>query len=81
MASQAMDMRRVVVQRNGITRSRPAFHAGWRATFSLQVVLPEYVAPSLLNELIAQAGKIIGLGDQRPSYGRFQVVRYEVSEV
>jgi hypothetical protein len=76
-----LDMRRVVVQRNGITRSRPAFHAGWKATFSLQCVLPEYVSPHLLNELVQQSGKIVGLADQRPSYGRFLVVKYDVSEV
>lgn len=76
-----LDMRRVVVQRNSITRSRPAFHAGWKVTFSLQVVLPEYIAPALLNELIQSAGKIIGLADQRPSYGRFLVTKFEVSEV
>lgn len=76
-----LDQRRVVVQRNGITRSRPAFHAGWKATFSLQCVLPEYISPALLNELIQNAGKIIGLADQRPSYGRFLVTGFKTSEV
>jgi hypothetical protein len=76
-----LDMRRVVVQRNSVTRSRPAFHAGWRATFSLQVVLPEYITPALLNELIQSAGKIIGLADQRPSYGRFLVTKFEISAI
>jgi len=76
-----LDMRRVVVQRNGITRSRPAFHAGWKATFHLQVVLPEYIPPAMLNELVQSAGKVVGLADQRPSYGRFLVTNFGVSEV
>ena len=73
-----IDKRRVVIQRNAVTRSRPALKEGWRATFVLMVNLPEYLAPQKLNSLIQQAGKIIGLADFRPSYGRFSVVKFEV---
>lgn len=73
-----LDRRRVVIQRNAITRSRPAMREGWRATFQLQVNLPEYVDQAMLNETIAQAGKLIGLADFRPSFGRFVVVSFEV---
>ncbi|MDA8315375.1 MAG: hypothetical protein M0010_09405, partial [Actinomycetota bacterium] len=37
-----LDSRRVMVQRNGITRVRPAFLAGWRATFEVEVITAEY---------------------------------------
>lgn len=70
------DRRRVVVQRNGVNRTRPAMKAGWRATFDLQVTLPEYIPPSALNELIASAGRLIGIGDFRPTYGRFVVTSF-----
>jgi len=73
------DRRRVVVQRNGINRTRPAMKAGWRATFDVQVTLPEYITPSMLNEVLANAGRLIGLGDFRPSYGRFVVVAFETA--
>lgn len=73
-----LDRRRVVVQRNGINRTRPAMRAGWKATFILMVTLPEYVNAAMLNEVIATAGRIGGLGDFRPTYGRFSVVKYEV---
>jgi hypothetical protein len=76
-----LDRRRMTVQRNSITRSRPAFHAGWRAQFHLQVVLPEYISPAFLNDLIQLSGKVIGLADSRPSYGRFLVVGFRTSEV
>ena len=76
-----LDRRRMTVQRNSITRSRPAFHAGWKATFNLQVVLPEYIGPALLNDLIQLAGKVIGLADSRPSYGRYLVTGFKTSEV
>lgn len=73
-----IDRQRVVVQRAAITRERPALRAGWQATFELMVNLPEYLSPSMLNELIAQAGRLCGLYDFRPTYGRFQVVNFEV---
>jgi hypothetical protein len=73
-----MDKRRVCIQRNAITRSRPAMKEGWRATFILMVNLPEYIDQQLLNTTIQAAGKLIGLGDFRPSFGRFNVVEFEV---
>lgn len=75
-----LDKRRVVVQRAGITRFRPAMNKGWEATFILLVNLPEYVDPSSLHTTISQAGKLIGLGDFRPSYGRFNVTEFRVLE-
>ncbi len=73
-----LDQRRVVIQRNAITRSRPAFKEGWKASFILMVNLPEYIDETLLNSTIQAAGKLIGIGDFRPSYGRFNVIRFEV---
>jgi hypothetical protein len=67
---------RVQVQRNGITRVRPAMNAGWSVTFHLQVNLPEYIAPEMLHSLLTDAGRLIGIGDFRPTYGRFQVVQF-----
>lgn len=75
-----MDKRRVVIQRNAVTRSRPAMNEGWKATFILMVNLPEYVTPALLNSTIQAAGKLIGLGDFRPSFGRFNVTAFDVLE-
>jgi hypothetical protein len=69
---------RVMVQRNGVTRVRPAMKAGWRASFELLCNLPEYVAKDVLHEVCVNAGRLIGLADFRPTYGRFQVVGFEV---
>lgn len=74
-----IDQRRVMVQRNGITRCRPAMQTGWKTAVMLQVLLPEYISPELLNEVIQSAGRLIGVGDFRPSYGRFQVTEFSVS--
>lgn len=69
---------RVQVQRNGVTRVRPAFRAGWEAEVRLACLLPEYIRPEDLLDALAQAGRLIGVGDFRPTYGRFAVVRFEV---
>jgi hypothetical protein len=73
-----IDRRRVLVQRNAITRCRPAMAKGWRAEFMLQVLAPEYVSQHDLLETIGQAGRLIGIGDFRPTYGRFQVNEFKV---
>jgi hypothetical protein len=73
-----LDRRRVMVQRNGITRARPAMEKGWRATVRLQVLTPEYINPHLLNATLQTTGRLIGVGDFRPTYGRFQIVHFEV---
>lgn len=75
-----IDQRRVTVQRNGITRSRPAFRTGWQVEVPLVVLLPEYIPPQVLNDVLQQAGRLIGVGDFRPTFGRFRILHFEVSE-
>lgn len=41
------------------------------------VNLPEYISPELLHALLTDAGRLIGVGDFRPTYGRFRVIRFE----
>ena len=72
-----LDVRRVMIQRNGINRTRPAMKAGWRATFDLLINLPEYIDRNSLRETIEQAGRLIGVGDFRPTFGRFGIVAFE----
>lgn len=73
-----LDRRRVTVQRNGITRERPALRAGWVATVQLQVLTPEYVAPMDLHSVLSDAGRLVGVGDFRPTFGRFGITRFDV---
>jgi hypothetical protein len=75
-----IDKRRVVIQRSAVTRSRPAFLTGWTAEFDLQVLLPEYVSPADLHSVLVDAGRLTGLADFRPTYGRFLVTHFEVVE-
>lgn len=71
-----LDTRRVTIQRNGVNRVRPAMRQGWRAEFEIQVLTPEYIDEHLLLEVISMAGRLIGVGDFRPTYGRFNVVQF-----
>ena len=69
-----LDRRRALVQRNAITRTRPALKTGWRAKFALMEVLPEYISEVSLRDVVNLAGRAVGLGDNRPSFGRFDIV-------
>lgn len=57
---------------------RPAFRAGWRATFELTVLAPERLGADLLRTLLVEAGQFQGVGSGRPEHGRFRVVWFEV---
>lgn len=68
-----LDARRVMVQRNGITRQRPAMNQGWRAEFEFMINTPEYISSQLLHAVLTDAGRLVGVGDFRPTFGRFLV--------
>lgn len=68
-----VDARRVVIQRAGITRQRPGFYEGWEIEFSIIVLEPEFLPLSKLIEIVETAGKFQGLGDFRPTFGRFRI--------
>ena len=67
---------RVTVQRAGITRIRPALKTGWKCTATFQVNLPEYVPQGLFLQVLNEAGRLIGVGDFRPTFGRFVVTNF-----
>jgi len=71
------DARRVQVQRNGVTRVRPAIKKGWEVEVEFLVNLPEYIPSDALLDVLVNAGRLVGVADNRPTYGRFAVVKYE----
>ena len=72
------DRRRVLIQRNAVNRTRPAMKVGWRASFEFIVNLPEYITPTLLQSVMADAGRLVGVGDFRPTYGRFNTTNFKL---
>lgn len=69
---------RVVIQRSAVTRTRPAMKAGWRCTVRFLVSTPEYISPVDLQQTFTKAGLLVGVGDFRPTYGRFIVKHFDV---
>lgn len=80
-----IDMRRVVVQRQGIIRSRPLLYP-WELNFIVnwesQYLGKEDFMESVLPDLLQQLGHAVGIGDFRPKkskgpFGRFKVEKIE----
>ena len=72
------DRQRVCIMRSAITRTRPAFKKGWQVDFTLISLVPDLVTPDFLRKLVDNAGLLIGLGDFRPTYGRFRVIHWDI---
>jgi len=73
-----VDRRRATVQRAGITRERPALARGWTAKVRLLVTTPAYIEPTTLRQALTDAGQLVGVGDFRPSFGRFGITGFEM---
>ena len=74
---EMIDRRRVRVQQAGITRSRPAFMTGWEAELGFVNLSPELISFDLFHNRLVSAGRLDGVADFRPSYGRFSVLHIE----
>lgn len=73
-----LDKRRVRIQMAAVSRTRPAFTTGWKATFVIRVLQPGYISQQLLRQVLHDAGAFVGLGDYRPTYGRFDLINFTV---
>lgn len=72
-----IDGKRITLTRGADTMLRPAILAGWRATFSLDVVMGGLVTPQVLRSAVEVAGKTQGIGAYRRVHGRFMVVGFD----
>lgn len=59
---------------------RPAMLVGWTAEIDLQVLLPEYITSQLLQGVLIDAGRLVGVGDFRPTFGRFNVTQFNIAD-
>lgn len=66
------DTRSARVQQARVMRTRPIFH-DWKLQFSLEY-LPSSLDEAQVYEALKIAGQIIGIGDQRPKFGRFEIL-------
>lgn len=73
-----VDRRRVTVHGAGVTRERPALTAGWSAEVEFMILLPQYIDQSLFRRTLVDAGRLVGVGDFRPTFGRFSITKFEL---
>lgn len=73
-----LDRRRVTVQRAGVTRERPAINAGWSCEVEFMILLPQYIDQRLFHRTLTDGGRLVGVGDFRPTFGRYSVTKFEV---
>ncbi|MBU2552486.1 MAG: hypothetical protein KKB20_29005 [Proteobacteria bacterium] len=55
---------------------RPYLDKGWKLRFSL-TLLDNRVTELMVRQSLEEAGRMVGLGDHRPEYGRFQVNEFK----
>lgn len=66
------DLRGARVQQNRVMRCRPKF-VDWSLRFTIHY-LPDLLDEKQVFEILHVVGRVIGIGDFTPKYGRFTVV-------
>ena len=66
------DRRSVVIQKKRIMRVRPIFRI-WELKFTVHF-MEDILERGHLIEAVQDAGRLVGLGDYKPRYGRFVIV-------
>lgn len=74
----SVSIMRVKVQRAAVARSRLLIAPGWELAFTIEVQ-DEQVPPNVLETVLQEAGRAVGIGDYRPRYGRFEVIHFQVA--
>jgi hypothetical protein len=72
----SVSVMRVVVQRAAVARLRLMIAKGWELAFQLEVH-DEQMRPDIVRDILSEAGRAVGIGDNRPRNGRFEVIRCE----
>lgn len=75
----SVSVMRVKVQRAAVARSRLLIAPGWQLAFTVEVQ-DEQLRPDVIQAVLEEAGRAVGIGDYRPRYGRFSVIGFQVSQ-
>lgn len=68
---------RVRVQRAAVARSRLMLDPGWELSFQIDVNDTQLNA-GVLETILSEAGRAVGISDWRPRYGLFQITEFDV---
>lgn len=63
---------KVKIQKSSVMRTRPIFRT-WEMQFDVSY-LPDVLNPQFVRDTMIVAGRLVGLSDWRPKFGRFEVV-------
>lgn len=77
-ADWAVDRQNAVVNRARIVRCRPRLD-DWELEFVI-ILRDDRVQHLVVKQIIEDAGKYVGIGDYRPRYGLFEVLKFEAQE-
>jgi len=70
-----IDARPVVVQRARVVRWRPKFNE-WKLRLQLIIINEDLISVAALKDIMEASG-MLGIGDYRPRFGRFQVTQWQ----
>ena len=70
-----VDLQSVVIQRARIIRARPRFDK-WELEFTI-LCIDERITEQTIKDVLSDVGKFAGIGDFRPRFGRFEVIKFE----
>lgn len=70
-----IDQRPAVIQRNRIVKSRPKFNS-WELEFAINFD-GNRIKRQQLKQILEEAGQTKGIGDYRPKFGRFEILKFE----
>lgn len=68
-----IDSRFARIQKQGIVKNRPKWNT-WELNFTLNFNA-DRISKETLLEIIKEAGEVKGIGDYRPKFGRFKIVK------
>ena len=71
----SIDKRLVRVNNSGVERLRPILK-DWVLEFTIEVH-DDQVSLDTVHQVLEHAGRYVGIGDFRPKFGRFSVLRFE----
>lgn len=71
-----IDRRAVIVNRARVMRERPMFRE-WELDFEIHLLDPQ-LKPEAVRTILEHAGAYVGIGDYRPKFGRFSVLKFDV---
>lgn len=74
----SVSVMRVKVQRAAVARARLLIMPGWELNLCIEVH-DDQLRPDVLQAVLEEAGRAVGIGDYRPRYGRFAVTHFEVA--